>query len=255
MRFDRGMISLWLKTLFAAAVVVLVSPAFAQSPNVEGGDRLIRVQIAPVRHTTLSAEIAGNISLLPLREGDRFETGDTVAQLDCTMHQARLSRAEAEAREARSTQVVNKRLEAMGAVSILELGVSAARQDAADAEVGLRRAVVERCTITAPFAGRVVEYLAREHQYVAEGQTIMEILDDSWLEIEMMLPSPWLAWLTLGRDFSVLIDETAESYPATVARIGARVDPVSQSVRVHGIITTANTKLMAGMSGVALFPR
>ena len=63
------------------------------------------------------------------------------------------------------------------------------------------------------------------------------------------MPSGWLRWLKSGYRFRVGIDETGKSYPAHVTRLGARVDPVSQSVKVTATIDGRFTELVAGMSG------
>ena len=95
----------------------------------------------------------------------------------------------------------------------------------------------------------------REQQFVQPGQALLEIIDDSVLELEFIVPSRWLAWLKPGYAFQVRIDETARSYPAKVQRIGARVDPVSQSVKLVAAIDGRFPELIAGMSGqVALSP-
>lgn len=69
------------------------------------------------------------------------------------------------------------------------------------------------------------------------------------------MPSRWLVWLKPGHSFQVAIDETGKTYPAKVQRIGARVDPVSQSVKLSAAIDGKFPELIAGMSGrVALTP-
>jgi len=47
----------------------------------------------------------------------------------------------------------------------------------------------------------------------------------------------------------VRIDETRKTYPARFVRIGARVDAVSQSIKVVAAIDGQYPELMAGMSG------
>ncbi|MGC2856220.1 efflux RND transporter periplasmic adaptor subunit [Novispirillum sp. DQ9] len=217
-----------------------------------GGD--IRAQLVPVRATVLSAEIAGRVADLEVREGDRFDKGQKLVGFDCTLHRARLAKAEAQALEARKSQEVAARLDKLGSVSTLEVDVAAARLAAAQAEVSLTRAVVERCTITAPFAGRVADRKVSRHQSVAEGQELLDILDDSALEVEMIVPSRWLAWLAEGLPFTVTVEESGATHPAVLTRLGARIDAVSQSVKVFGRIEAAmggTVRLMAGMSGTA----
>jgi membrane fusion protein (multidrug efflux system) len=66
------------------------------------------------------------------------------------------------------------------------------------------------------------------------------------------VPSVWLRWLRTGRTFQVQIDETQKTYTARLSRVGARVDPVSQSVKVAAAIQSKSPELMAGMSGKVL---
>ena len=113
-------------------------------------------------------------------------------------------------------------------------------------------AMVSKCSVTAPFDGRVVEQKVRGQQYVQPGQSLLDILDDSVLELDFVVPSKWLVWLKPGVAFQVAIDETARSYPVKLTRIGARIDPVSQTVKVAGAIGGHFPELSAGMSGRVL---
>jgi len=115
--------------------------------------------------------------------------------------------------------------------------------------VGANQALLSKCSIAAPYSGRVAEQKVREQQYVQPGQALLDILDDSVLELEFLVPSAWLGWLKVGGSFQVEIDETRKTYPAKFIRIGARVDPVSQSVKVAAAIDGRFHELIAGMSG------
>jgi membrane fusion protein, multidrug efflux system len=124
----------------------------------------------------------------------------------------------------------------------------------------MRRASIEAAAaLNAPkgscaLADRVVrtaEQKSREFQYTMPGQPLLDILDDHALELELIAPSHWLSWLKPGYAFQVKIDQTEKTYPARVTRLGGRVDPVSQSIKVIGEITGEAAGLMAGMSGHA----
>ena len=137
----------------------------------------------------------------------------------------------------------------------MELEVSEAEVGKARAELASNAAVLSKCGVAAPFAGRIAEQKVREQQYVQPGQALLEILDDTVRELEFIIPSKWLAWVKPGYAFQVKIDETGKSYPAKVQRVGARVDPVSQSVKLSAAIDGKFTELIAGMSGrVTLTP-
>jgi membrane fusion protein (multidrug efflux system) len=212
---------------------------------------VIRAQISPRRQTVLSAEIAGKIADLDLREGDRFRAGDRLIGLDCAAHSARRDRAHAQEQASRRRLETAGRLDQLSSISRLEYDEAIAALAAAEAESTLAELFVSRCVIEAPFDGRVSGRLAEPFQYVAEGEPLIAILDDQDLEVELIAPSRWLVWLRPGHRFSVHVDELADDILAEVARLGARVDPVSQSVKVFATIKDAPTGLMAGMSGLA----
>lgn len=212
----------------------------------------IRAQLTPRQSTVISSEIAGKIASLPLRDGDRFEKGQMLAALDCGINKNRLSRAQASRDRALRIHETKDQLNAMRSIGRLEVDVAASELAEAEAELGLMRMMVERCTITAPFGGRISGVTARAHQFVAEGEPLLEILDDRDLEVEMIVPSPWLTRIMPGFPFRIAVDETGRTYEAEVTRLSGRVDPVSQSIRIYGRVLGEHAELMAGMSGRAV---
>ena len=54
-------------------------------------------------------------------------------------------------------------------------------------------------------------------------------------------------------EFTFQLDETGEKVRASVGRIGASVDPVSQSVRLAGEFVSRPPDVLSGMSGTAIF--
>lgn len=223
------------------------APAAPAKPSLE--QREIRAQLAPHRYTTIAAEIGAKINRLSVKEGGAFKAGQALVGFDCSLQQSQLNKARAALSGAETTFKANKRLAELGSIGKVELEVSEAEVQKNRAEVASMGTLLSKCSIAAPFSGRVAEQKVREQQYVQPGQAIMEIIDDSVLEIEFLVPSKWLAWIKPGTKFQVSIDETRKDYPAQVQRIGARVDPVSQSVKLVATIDGRFPELIAGMSG------
>ena len=237
-----------LASLLAAALPLLS----AQAATTALESREIRAQLMPHRYTTLAAEIGAKINRLPLAEGASFKQGQLLVQFDCTLQQAQQAKAEAALMAADTNWKGNQKLAQLNSVGQVELDVSKAEMLKAQAEVAGSRALLGKCQISAPFAGRIAEQKAREQQYVQPGQALMEIIDDSALELEFIVPSRWLNWVRSGSAFQVSIDETGKTYPAKVQRIGAKVDPLSQSVKLTAVIEGRYGELIAGMSGKVL---
>jgi RND family efflux transporter MFP subunit len=214
--------------------------------------REIRAQITPKRYTTLSAEVGAKISRLPVQEGGAFRSGQTLIQFDCSLPRAQLDKAKAMLGASEKTWQANKRLSELNSIGQVELEVSEAEFMKAQAEVAASSTLLSKCNVYAPFSGRIAEQKVREQQYVQPGQALLEIIDDSVLELEFIVPSRWLAWVRVGTAFQVKIDETGKTYPAKVQRIAAKVDPVSQSVKLTGVINGKFNDVVVGMSGQVL---
>lgn len=209
----------------------------------------IRAQLSPRRYTTLSAEIPARLARINLKSGDAFRSGQALATLDCSLQMAARDRARAALNGAEKTLVAQKRLDELNAIGKLEVQMAETEVAKLSAELAQINTTLSKCTITAPYAGRVAEQKARENQYVQAGQPILDILDDSALELEFIVPSRWLRWLKIGHKFEVEIDETGKRYPASIQRLGARIDPVSQSLKATAVINGKHPELLAGMSG------
>jgi len=209
----------------------------------------IRAQLMPRRYTTIAAEIGAKINSLPLPEGGAFKAGQLLISFDCSIQRAQLEKAQAELTAAEQTFKANEQLAKLNSVGQLELDLSVSAVSKAKAEVNGNNALLSKCDIAAPFGGRIAEQKVREQQYVQPGQSLLDILDDSVLELEFLVPSRWLGWLKEGGSFKVVIDETRKAYPAKFIRIGARVDAVSQSVKVAAAIDGRFPELISGMSG------
>jgi RND family efflux transporter MFP subunit len=209
----------------------------------------LRAQLKAKRSALISSEMNGRIDMLALRDGERFSAGQPLVRLHCKVEESQLSKARAEEEKKHRTYEADSRLNTMQSVSVLELEVAKADLDVAKAEVRVMQAMLERCVIVAPFSGKVVETPAREHQFVRPGDPLLEILDDRDLEIEFIAPSRWLGWLKPGAKFELHVDENGNTYPAEVTRLGGRVDPVSQTVKVYGRLPQSANELFPGMSG------
>ncbi|UXY15305.1 efflux RND transporter periplasmic adaptor subunit [Chitiniphilus purpureus] len=236
--------------LLLTAVVQAAPPAAGNA----GKDNRIRTQLAARESVVVASELNAKIARLPWKEGDAFRAGQALVSFDCSLFQAQLRKADAGAEAARKLLEVNTRLAELNSVGKLEVEQAQAKVKESAAEAAYMRATVSRCTIPAPFSGRVAKRLANAHEFVTPGKPLLEIVDVSALEVQMIIPSRWLARIKPGTRFTVEVDELGQSYPAVVSRIGARIDPVSQSISLTGRIEGQHPALLPGMSGWASFP-
>ena len=212
----------------------------------------IRAQLTPRDFTTVAAEIGAKVEKVMVREGERFSKGQSLIAFDCSVQKANQDEATAALNGAVKSLEVNRRLFELKTIGQQEYDVSATEVDKSRARVAAGAAVMTKCKVSAPFDGRVVEQKVRSQQFVQPGQALLDLIDDSVLELDFVVPSKWLLWLKTGSPFDVSIDETGKTYPVKVARVGARIDPVSQTVKITGTIGKYYPELTAGMSGRVL---
>ncbi len=244
-------------------LVLLVAMAIAPStgwPKGEQGGAALRSEHGVARgivkaaaQAILYAQVQGRVSMLPYKEGQRFGKGHTLVQIDCDKYQAELAVAQAEYESKDKVYKNNLELAKLNAVSKLDLEISAADAKKASASARVVGINVKGCQIVAPFGGRVVSVMVNEHENVFPNDKLISLLDDSSLEIELVLPSASLSWLQRKSVFTFVVDETRRSYPARVKEIGASVDAASQTIKVIGAFEKLPPEVLAGMSGSAQF--
>lgn len=250
----QGVLAIFLAA-FGAATLCAANGAAQQAapgaPLAALGTPELRAQLTPREFTTLSGEMAGRIDKIATRIGEHFRKGDLLVVFDCAVPRAQMAKARAVVTQADKTYAINQRLVALKSMGQLELDVSAAEVQKAKADLAVAEATMSKCEIAAPFTGVTVEQKAREFEYTTPGQPLLDILDDHDLDVELIAPSRWLDWLKPGYPFQVNIGETGKTYSAKIVRLGGRVDPISQSIKVIGEIAAEAPELKAGMSGRA----
>lgn len=246
----------------AALAPVVASLALAQSggseapaaPHAPDGDTIpIRGVVRAVDQTAFSTDLGARVVAVHVREGERFKSGQALIEFDCRKPRAEAAGAEAVHREMQLTLDSNKHLERHQAIGRHDVEISKARVAKAAAEAEALKARLDQCVVMAPFDGRVAVLGVQPHEVPAGGKPFLAIVGAERLEIELIVPSSWLTWLKLGDSFTFAIDETARSYPMTIARLGATVDPVSQMIKVIAVMARSAEEILPGMSGSAYF--
>ena len=216
-------------------------------------ENIVRGIINPSSESTVASKMTARIIAMPYGEGQSFPSGALLARFDCSQISAELNAARAATAAYRKTYETNVELDLYEAVGKNEVAVSKANLGKAEAEANAVASQLSDCEVRAPFAGKVVEQIARNKEIAASGQPLLKIQSGREVEMELIVPSKWLTWLEPGATFAFTIDETGNVIRGRVKRFGASVDPVSKTIRVIGLVTERSGLVLAGMSGTARF--
>jgi RND family efflux transporter MFP subunit len=228
-------------------------PATVTATDGRPSDTTTRGVIRAVKQALISTDLAVRVAALNVREGEEFKAGQKLVEFDCRRQQATIAAAEAQQLEMQLTVDKNRLLSRTQSVGKLELDVSEARLAKAKAETDALRSQLEQCIVTAPFDGRVSELGLQVHETSQPGKPFIGLIANAQLEIDLIVPSLWVQQLKPGTSFVFRIDELQRRVDATIARIGASVDPVSQTIKIIATFENTDGAVLPGMSGTAEF--
>lgn len=201
------------------------------------------------------SEIMAPVKSASFLTGQSFKEGDVLIEMDCSRYEAEERAARASAHAANIEYKTQKRLHSYQAAGKNEVDLAAARASEARAQLQVHEERNQACSFEAPFSGRVVELNVMPHEFPSADKPMIVVIDDTTLEIELVVPSKWLNWLRPGTGFEIVIDETGDTGHGEVERIAAEVDPVSQTIKIVAKFVERPTSVLAGMSGSVKFER
>jgi len=231
--------------------IIILSLLFTFSSKAEV--RESRALVVASQEAVLSSELAARINSISVKEMERFKKGDLLIQFDCSLYEAQKDVVRANENSALIKLKSDEQMLQMRSIGKYELELSISEYEKAKSELRIAELNVERCEIRAPFDGAVEEVVVNAFESIQPQVELMKIIKTDVLELEMVVSSEWVSWLTIGHPITVYIDEIQEEFNASISGIGANVDAVSQTIQLKGTITNASSALLPGMSGRVVF--
>lgn len=236
--------------------MLLVPLAASSEPSSAIAEKdAVRGIVRSVNKAMISTELQARAARIAFQEGEPFHKGDVLVEFDCRKQRAQLASAEAQQLEMNLNLDNFKVLQRVQAAGRHDLEISQARLSKATADTDVLRAQIDDCKVIAPFDGRVLELGLHEHETPPPGKPFIGIIAEGALEIDLIVSSKLTPLLPAGTEFTFLIDETQSQEAAIVSRIGAAVDPISQTIKIVATFKKPPTGVLPGMSGTAHFEK
>lgn len=200
------------------------------------------------RGIDVTSEITGMVSSVHFRSGDDAVQGQELVQLNVDSDVAGLKALEAAAELAGIVYERDKKQYEIQAVSQATLDADAADLRIKRAQVAEQRALIDKKTLRAPFAGRLGISTVNPGQYVNPGDKIVTLQALDLMYVDFNLPQQELSHLRPGQQVSVV----ADTYPDVLFRgrisaINPKVDPATRNFLVEATIINSARKLLPGM--------
>jgi len=239
----------------SAAPAVTVTVMRAQLSS--GEALVLPARVTARDEVTLTSRLAARLTALPLREGDRFRKGQTLARFDAPETRAALEGTRAGlvaatlARDlARKQESRMDSLFASRVAALRELEGAQADRRAAEAAWAQARAQADQMasgtTLEAPFDGVIVRRQVDLGATVGPGQPLLDIRSNEVGEITSSVPESELARLTAARAEYQIGEGPWQ--PAVLVRVDGMTDFATRS-RVARFRPARSTALEAGAFG------
>jgi membrane fusion protein (multidrug efflux system) len=247
-----GVKALQIKSMIAAGKAFVPPPetvSSAVAKEEKWQDTLTAIgSITTVQGVTITPDIPGTVREIAFESGAVVAKGDLLVRLDTSSEQAQLRATEAQVDWARITAERERTLRSNNLVpqSELDSAEAALKQNVANADA--IRAVIEKKTIRAPFAGRLGIRLINLGQYVDTGKPIVSLQSLAPIYAEFSLPQQELARLKTGMPVRVTTDAyVGRQFEGRLTAINPDLDSSTRSVTLQATFDNVDQLLRPGM--------
>ncbi len=228
--------------------VVFAVAAFAAALRDAGAGEAWRGVFEPRAQAILPSEVAMVVGAMPKKPGETCVAGDVLVEFDATVARAALEAAEARVDAALLNHQGQESLFRRGQATEIELSRAASELGRARLDAVTAKKELDFCRLRAPFAGRIVEHLVREHEWAGRGAALLLLVDDSVLRVRFFLPENLFPAIAAGDRVRADVPAAGVSVSGAVTRIGAVFDPASRTFDVWADVDNAEGLLRAGMT-------
>ena len=247
-----GVKTLQIRTLMAAGKSYAsppesVSSVLAREEKWQGTITAIG-SVTAVQGVTVTPELAGIIHEIAFESGAVVAKDALLVRLDTSTEEAQLHALEAQEELARLTLARERSLRSQNMVPQSELETAEATLKQTQGMADATRAIIQKKTIRAPFAGRLGIRLVNLGQYLDTGKPIVSLQSLTPIYADFSLPQQELARLQTG----MRVRLTTDAYPGrqfdgTLTAINPDLDPQTRSVGLQATFENADQLLRPGM--------
>lgn len=178
----------------------------------EGSD--FRVQGAEAARAAAGAEQETARAALDHLEAMRRQPQELVAEANAARGRYLLAQEEVDVARARLDDLLD-------GPTREEIAVAEADAQQVSARADVLRAQIEKCTITSPIDGVVLEQARRRGEIVGPAATILTLADLSTVTLKVYVPTNRIGWVQLGQDVQVTVGSFPDQiFEGQVVRIG-----------------------------------
>jgi membrane fusion protein (multidrug efflux system) len=201
-----------------------------------------------VRGADLSLEVSGVVEEILFQSGDEVQAGQILLRLRAEDEIAKLQSLEATAQLAQITYDRDVQLFKARAISQAVVDNDEANLRNFKAQVAQQKAIVDKKTLRAPFAGRLGLRQVDLGQFLSAGTVIATLQSLDPIFVDFLLPQQAVAQLAVGAKVEAKIDAFPDRmFTGKITAINPKIETASRNIQVRATLPNADQKLLPGM--------
>ena len=198
--------------------------------------------------STLSFEIAGNITSIRVDEGDRVSKGQLLATINPTTvkeaHRATLTTL----KQAEDAYRRFLPLHQSGTISDMKWVEIESKLEQAKAAESIARQQLSHSTLTAPFSGIIAAKNVDMGTYVLPGQPVLKLANVAQVNAKVSVPEAEISLLHVGDKVKLTVTALSGAvFYGTISEKGIDANPISHTYDIKVGITNPQGRLLPGM--------
>ena len=203
--------------------------------------------ILPNEEVALQSESSGRLVRLNIREGSYVQEGELIAKIDDSDLQAQLRKLNFEEELARQIEARQKKLLDIDAISKEEYDIAVNNVNTLSADKELLQVNIQKTEVRAPFSGYIGFKNISVGTYLTPGVDIATLVQTNPAKIDFSIPEKYASLLKVGQIVTFEVDGIEETFESKVIAIDPKVDEDLRTLRLRGITSNANRRLLPGM--------
>lgn len=193
-------------------------------------------------------QISERVTAIHFEEGQEVQAGTLLVELDATRARADVAAARAALIESSAQLRRAEQLRDARSLSQADYDTRLAERDSRRAALAVAEAALAETGVRAPFEGRVGLRRVSLGSLVDPGTVITTLDDTHPVKIDFDVPETLLAHIEPGAVIAARSAAWKETpFQGHVASVDTRVDPISRSLTVRGIVPNPDGRLRPGM--------
>ncbi len=210
--------------------------------------------VFPFRESIVAGEVEGLVKEFPVKRGDYVKKGQVLARLRTTSLEIQLKGAKADKHLALIEYQRAKELYESEAISHQEIDKFETKFIAQEAGVEGVEDDIGKCTIKAPFDGRIIEEYIEVGQWIDKGDRVVSMIEMDYVKVRVPVPEKYIQSLKIGGkctvSFSALGGKTRSGH---IIHIVPQADARGRTFPVYIKLDNKDEMIKSGMFAEATF--